>query len=586
VIVTINDLPQFFRFSQLQHCLIHIIEQNNQISDELLISLKNTKSLVSKAINNNSIIKTFCTKYCLNIIDLDLLQIALMEQKRTITLEKYFEKSIFEKNDKTLSPQIIKKLAKSTLIKQGYLTIENPFQESNNKKGSKTVKKNSIIKLLNSPLAVKKSKEHFLLEFEPHHYSDFNQILKDIQLLDRIINTDRDQRRGLTQDNFHYLYKAQLKKIKRGYRCSLKNKDNKFSTFLLDNKLDLDDFILILKYFTRRMDFDHDTLQISPELFDKFKNEKSFEKLIKNDLLTQEKHWIELSEKTLKGLSEINSDNSSENLVLFESPQESFDQICLTSEVKKQILNVITQFKNKDIIFKDWGLGKSIGYGKGITINLSGPPGTGKTLSARAIANYLGKQLLTINYSELESMWVGGTEKNISKSFDTAKKNNAVLFFDEADSLTTKRENSQVSWEITRTNTLLKELETFEGICIFATNFASNYDEAFNRRLSAHIEFKLPDVKQLGTILNIHFPKKEALHNNVDFVEIARIGEGIFSGGDVKNVVLNAARIAANDSQNKIKKICQEHLIEACEVVSNGKIKSGSEPYPELCYLG
>ena len=88
-----------------------------------------------------------------------------------------------------------------------------------------------------------------------------------------------------------------------------------------------------------------------------------------------------------------------------------------------------------------------------------------------------------------------------------------------------------------------------------------------------HIEFKLPEEQQIIEILDLHFPKKEALTEDVTFKDIARNYKGIFSGGDLKNVVLNAARLAAEDLENPEKKIAQKHIQEACTMtLANKKI--------------
>ena len=87
-----------------------------------------------------------------------------------------------------------------------------------------------------------------------------------------------------------------------------------------------------------------------------------------------------------------------------------------------------------------------------------------------------------VRYDQLQNCFVGVTEKHIQRVFKIAKTKNAVLFFDEADAIALSRSNLQQSWEMSQVNTLLKELERFDGICIFATNFAEKYDQAFERR--------------------------------------------------------------------------------------------------------
>lgn len=588
----IYDLNQFFKFCQLQTCLISIAEQNHQmLYKDISKFLKDSKKIISKSLKTKSPLKEFCTHNNLKIIDLDLLNIALSEQIRSITVEQYLDKSIFEPYNKALSHQAINKLKKSQLIKNKFLALENPFQENQNnitqdKPKKETVSKN-IIHLLNSDLAKKRSNKKLTIEFSTEPYLKLDSLLKDIYFLDKILNANIENNRGLSKENLNLIYDAHLKKVQERYKKTLNEGKKEFSKFLSEHNIKLNDLLLIIKFLTQRNEFNQSSFQISEELYAQFKDDKSMHKLLKTQLLKKEWGWFELTPKAIKGLLNIEPDNREENeLVIAENPTQTFDKVCLSNDIKKQIINSIDQYKNRDLIFNQWGLGESIGYGKGITLNLSGPPGTGKTLSVRAIANYLGKKLLTINYAQIESAWVGGTEKNLREAFKKAKKEDAVLFFDEADSLTTKRENARASWEITRTNTLLKELEDFDGVCIFATNFAGNYDEAFNRRLSAHIDFKLPDKEQLKQILEIHFPKKEALAKDINFLDVAKKYEGTFSGGDAKNIVLNAARIAAGDEKNTSKLICQGHILEACNVVLNSKKNAMTIHDDELTYFG
>jgi ATP-dependent 26S proteasome regulatory subunit len=573
----INDLSQFFRFCQIQNCLISIAEQNHQILYKDISKLiKENKKIISKSIKTKSPLKEFCNYNNLKIVDLDLLNIALSEQIRSITIEQYLEKSIFEPYNKALTNQILNKLKKANLIKNNLLTIENPFQENQNNinqnKPEKKVVSRNIINLLNTKLAKKRSNKKLKIEFSTKPYLKLDSILKEIYFLDKILNINIENNKGLNKENLDFIYNAYLKKVQESYKKTIKEKNKDFSKFLSEHNIKLNELLLIIKSLTQTNEYNQSSIRISEELYSKFKNYQSIERLLKNEILKKEWGFFELTPKAIKGLLNINSDNECKyNIVITEKPTQTFDKVCLNNNIKKQIINSINQYKNRDLIFNKWGLKDSIGYGKGITLNFSGPPGTGKTLSVKAIANYLNKKLLTINYSQIKSCYLGETEKNIRNAFKIAKKEDAVLFFDEADSLTTKRENSIASWEISITNTLLKELEEYDGICIFATNFAGNYDEAFNRRLSAHIEFKLPDKNQLKQILEIHFPKKEALAKDINFLDIVEEYEGIFSGGDIKNIVLNTARIAADDEKNKNKLINQEHILEACNIVLNSK---------------
>lgn len=203
---------------------------------------------------------------------------------------------------------------------------------------------------------------------------------------------------------------------------------------------------------------------------------------------------------------------------------------------------------------------------KAITLCFSGPPGTGKTMAAEAFAKSIYQRLLVVNYSELLSMWVGGSEKNISRVFEQARKQHAVLFFDEADGMAYSREYSTARWENTETNVFLKELEKFEGVCIFATNFKKKFDPAFERRLSLHIEFEKPKENERLAIWKVH-TRKCRLHKNVDLEHLAKHYD--FSGGDIKNALINAARLALLEGDI----IKQKHLEEACNTVQGKEIK-------------
>ena len=118
-----------------------------------------------------------------------------------------------------------------------------------------------------------------------------------------------------------------------------------------------------------------------------------------------------------------------------------------------------------------------------------GVPGTGKTEFAKYIAQELGKELLIKRMSDLQSMWVGETEKQIAEAFEEAEKEGAVLFLDEADSLILDRKTAHRSWEASQTNEVLTQMENFKGVCICCTNLLDNLDEAALRRFTWKIKF-------------------------------------------------------------------------------------------------
>lgn len=119
----------------------------------------------------------------------------------------------------------------------------------------------------------------------------------------------------------------------------------------------------------------------------------------------------------------------------------------------------------------------------------AGPPGTGKTALARHIAQALDIPLHSKKASDLLSPWVGETESNIAKAFEEARRENACLLLDEADSFLRSRELAQRSWEVTQVNQLLKEIEDFEGVLILCTNHFEVLDAALLRRLDLKVRF-------------------------------------------------------------------------------------------------
>jgi SpoVK/Ycf46/Vps4 family AAA+-type ATPase len=118
-----------------------------------------------------------------------------------------------------------------------------------------------------------------------------------------------------------------------------------------------------------------------------------------------------------------------------------------------------------------------------------GLPGTGKTEFGKYIAQELGRELLVKRMSDLQSMYVGQTEKQIAAAFDEADRDGAVLFLDEADSLILDRKTASRSWESSQTNEVLTQMENFSGICICCTNLLDGLDEAALRRFTWKIKF-------------------------------------------------------------------------------------------------
>ena len=246
------------------------------------------------------------------------------------------------------------------------------------------------------------------------------------------------------------------------------------------------------------------------------------------------------------------------------TPQRTFNDVILPPSTRRALDEAIAQVRNHTLIFTRWGLGERHATGLGLAFNFAGPPGTGKTICAEAIAHSLGMKLLVVNYSELESMWAGETPKNVAAAFRAASEQKAVLFFDEADAIASRRSAGatmpyQREANIT-VNVLLRELEAFNGVVIFATNLAANFDPAFERRIRSHVRFEMPGVEEREQIWQVQIhPHKTPLAGDVDFRALAE--RHAVSGGDIKNAVLKAASAAAGEpGSDRSKLIHQDHF--------------------------
>ncbi len=240
-------------------------------------------------------------------------------------------------------------------------------------------------------------------------------------------------------------------------------------------------------------------------------------------------------------------------------PFHSWDDLVLPEDNIEQLKEVSGNIKYKGIVYHDWGFDRKLSMGKGLNILFSGPSGTGKTMASGIIARKVGLDLYKIDLSSIVSKYIGETEKNLKKIFKEAETSNAILFFDEADALFGKRsevKDSHDRYANIETNYLLQKMEEHDGIVILATNFKKNMDEAFLRRLHFNIEFPFPDNKHREDIWKHIFPEETPVEKGIDFRFLSQFK---ITGGNIKNIALNAAFLAAGDSHI----ITMEHIIRA-----------------------
>jgi SpoVK/Ycf46/Vps4 family AAA+-type ATPase len=256
-------------------------------------------------------------------------------------------------------------------------------------------------------------------------------------------------------------------------------------------------------------------------------------------------------------------------------PRRTFDDVILPPSTRRALDQALIQVTRQDLIFRRWGFGERHPSGLALAFNFAGPPGTGKTICAEAIAHALGRPLLIVRYAGLESMWMGETPKNVSAVFRRAREEHAVLLFDEADAIASRRSASPEYAFIRETNAvvsvLLQELESFNGVVVFATNLAANLDPALERRIRMHVLFEMPGVEEREQIWRVQMhPTRTPLADDVDFRALADAHE--MSGGDIRNAVLKAALAAASEPGDDAgKAIHQRHLLAGMREVLDGK---------------
>lgn len=273
------------------------------------------------------------------------------------------------------------------------------------------------------------------------------------------------------------------------------------------------------------------------------------------------------------------NDLKNEQSIEVRNPRWTFNDIYIPDETKRTIERALLVSKYRNLLFNQWKLGNGNIGGRAIVFNFYGPPGTGKSMAGEAIASKLNKKVYSVNYSELESKYVGETPKNIVKVFEKAKQDEAVLIFDEADSFLGKRltnvsQSADYGVNITR-SVMLMELEKYDGIVIFTTNLISNYDDAFKRRILASIAFDLPDEYGREKIWNIYLSRGISIEPGITVHDLASKYVNI-TGADIKDILLYAAVSALHrDENNAI--LSKEDFDDAYSLIINRQ-KGDSSP--------
>ena len=256
------------------------------------------------------------------------------------------------------------------------------------------------------------------------------------------------------------------------------------------------------------------------------------------------------------------------------APIYTFADLILSENTMDELQTVVSAQKNWKKVFIDWGLGTVMKERKNLFVNLYGSSGTGKSMSAHAIAAALDKKLICVNYADIESKYVGETSKNLSRLFNDPSNKDDIIFFDEADALLSKRVTdmssaTDVSVNQTR-SVLLTLLNSYEGMVIFATNFISNYDSAFMRRIHYHIRFELPNEELREKLWKHYIPSQMPVE--ADIHKMAKDYTGL-SGSDISTAVMKAALNAAKNDANIVSDKDLKFAVES--IIASKKANTG-----------
>lgn len=265
------------------------------------------------------------------------------------------------------------------------------------------------------------------------------------------------------------------------------------------------------------------------------------------------------------------------------TPRYTWDDLVLPADRLSQLHEMCYHVKFGPMVYEEWGFDRKLAAGKGLNVLFAGHPGTGKTMAAEVLATDLGLEIYKIDLSSVVSKYIGETEKNLEKIFREGQTSNAILFFDEADSLFGKRsevKDSHDRYANIEISYLLQRMEEYDGIVILATNLRKNLDEAFVRRLHGAIEFPMPEEEDRLQIWQRTFPVEAPLSPEADLGYLAKKFK--LSGGNIKNIVLESAFLAAEGGSM----IEMVHLVRATrrEHQKIGKLITGADfgPYRNL----
>jgi hypothetical protein len=226
-----------------------------------------------------------------------------------------------------------------------------------------------------------------------------------------------------------------------------------------------------------------------------------------------------------------------------------WDQLVLPPAEIATLHAIAAQLRQRATVYERWGFAAQGSRGLGISALFYGPSGTGKTLAAEVLAASLRLDLYRIDLSSVVSKYIGETEANLRRVFDTAEESGAILLFDEADALFGKRsevKDSHDRYANIEVSYLLQRMEEYRGLAVLTTNLKSSLDSAFLRRLRFVVQFPFPDAAHRAAIWRAVFPPGVPTQG----LDWARLATLRVAGGNIRSIALNAAFLAADAGES------------------------------------
>ncbi len=238
------------------------------------------------------------------------------------------------------------------------------------------------------------------------------------------------------------------------------------------------------------------------------------------------------------------------NLAARVKPRFKSDELILPPAQGRQFDEIVTALQTLSRVHARWGTGR-VWDDAGISALFAGPPGTGKTMAAEVLAAKLGLPMFRVDLSQVVNKYIGETEKNMRRLFDSMEECDSLLFFDEAEALFGQRMQQKTANDRFANMDiayLLQRMERFRGVAILATNRRKDLDEAFLRRLRFVLEFPLPDAPERKRIWQSGIPE-EVDGSGLDFEFLSR--QYALSGGHIRSIVLHACLQSAGRSNER-----------------------------------